>query len=239
MSTQKLADRTDELGMPIPRSVLANLESGRRDTVSVAEVLVLAAALNVAPIDLICPVGFDEAIELPAGHGMEPLIARRWFTGMWKLDIDDSDVWTLRTPGTAEQGNAQLLEYHDLLITQLRTKEADASKAAAASAAAEAVRERALLSAYVADQAVADAKAAGDTTVPDLAEKAVDAHVAAETASNDHAARAAEASYRIQAVAEWREFIREPLRQTREEMRRRGMLLPDLPADVELGENDG
>ena len=57
MSVQKLADVTDELGMPIPRSVLANLESGRRETVTVAEVLVLAAALDVAPIDLICPSG--------------------------------------------------------------------------------------------------------------------------------------------------------------------------------------
>ena len=40
-------------------------------------------------------------------------------------------------------------------------------------------------------------------------------------------------------VEEWREFIREPLRQTRTEMRERGMQLPDLPADLELGEDDG
>ena len=46
MSAQQLADRTAELGAPIPRSVLANLESGRRETVSVAEILVLAAALE-------------------------------------------------------------------------------------------------------------------------------------------------------------------------------------------------
>jgi hypothetical protein len=34
-------------------------------------------------------------------------------------------------------------------------------------------------------------------------------------------------------------FIREPLRQTRTEMRERGMQLPDLPADIDLGEDDG
>ena len=40
------------------------------------------------------------------------------------------------------------------------------------------------------------------------------------------------------ALAEWRDFIREPLRHTREEMRARGMLLPDLPPDIELDEDD-
>jgi hypothetical protein len=43
----------------------------------------------------------------------------------------------------------------------------------------------------------------------------------------------------MQSVAEWNELIREPMRRTREEMRRREMLLPDLPADIELGEVDG
>ena len=72
MSAQQLADRTEELGMPIPRSVLANLESGRRETVSVAEILVLAGALNVAPIELICPVGYDKEIELLPGPQLDP-----------------------------------------------------------------------------------------------------------------------------------------------------------------------
>src|SRR5271166_3235178 len=55
MSARQLSDRTGELGMLIPRSVLANLESGRRENVSVAEIVVLAAALNVSPIELMCP----------------------------------------------------------------------------------------------------------------------------------------------------------------------------------------
>ena len=68
MSVQNLADLTAELGMEIPRSVLANLEGGRRDTISVAEVLVLAAALNVSPLELIFPVGFDEQMEILPGR---------------------------------------------------------------------------------------------------------------------------------------------------------------------------
>lgn len=195
MSVQKLADKTDELGMPIPRSVLANLESGRRDTISVAEVLVLAAALDVAPIDLICPVGFDKQTEMLPGAAMDPLSAMRWFTGELKLDISGDGAWTMRTPGSGERSSANLLKYHDQLLSKLDSEEAKAREAL---------------------RAVADA----------VGEEA------------DESARGAARDLMIR-VEEWREFIREPLRQTRTEMRERGMQLPDLPADLELGEDDG
>jgi len=195
MSAQQLADRTAELGMPIPRSVLANLESGRRDTVSVAEVLALAAALNVAPIDLICPVGFDKQTEILPGRMMDPLSAMRWFTGEWKLDLHDDGGWTMRTPSSGERSGANLLRYHDQLISKLDSEETKARDAL---------------------RAVADA----------VGEEA------------DERARSAARDLMI-AVEEWREFIREPLRRTRAEMRERGMQLPDLPADIDLSEDDG
>lgn len=239
MSVQKLADVTDELGMPIPRSVLANLESGRRETVTVAEVLVLAAALDVAPIDLICPVGFDKQTEMLPGRAMDPLTARRWITGMWKLDILDAGAWAMRTPGAAEQGNAHLLEYHDVLIAQLRAKEAEAARAAAELAKVSEASLSAVIVLHEAEQSAAAAKAAGDAAAADLEARVIEAVVAADAAGRDHAAKAAEVQDRMQRVAEWHEFIREPLRRTREEIRRRGMLLPDLPADIELGEDDG
>ncbi len=99
MSGRQLADRTAELGMPIPRSVLANLESGRRETVSVAEVLVLAAALNVSPVELMCPVGFDKRAEMLPGRTTDPREAVRWFTGEMKLDITGT-ITKLRQPDT-------------------------------------------------------------------------------------------------------------------------------------------
>ena len=129
--------------MPIPRSVLANLESGRRDTVSVAEVLVLAASLDVAPIELICPVGFDKEAEMLPGRMMDPLYAMRWFTGELKLDVSDDGTWIMRAPGTAEQSSTYLVEYHDELINRLRTQEADAARALA-DASAEGADDRAL-----------------------------------------------------------------------------------------------
>lgn len=191
MSAQQLADKTDELGMPIARSVLANLESGRRETVSVAEVLVLAAALGVSPIELMCPVGFDEQTEMLPGRMMDPLAAMRWFTGEWKLDLAADGTLVMRTPGTAEQSSTYLVEYHDELINRLRTQEADAARA------------------------IADAGVEGA----------------------DDRART-EAVYRMNSVEEWRDFIREPLRRVREEMRDRGMLLPELPPDIKLEESD-
>jgi transcriptional regulator with XRE-family HTH domain len=194
MSVQRLADRTAELGMLIPRSVLANLESGRRETVSVAEVLVLAAALNVAPIDLICPVGFDKQTEMLPDRTMEPLSAMRWFAGEWKLDIDDAGAWTMRTPGSGERSSAYLLRYHDELISQLYSQEARARETLRAAAD------------FVGEEE--DERTRG--VVRDA----------------------------MMAVEEWRAFIREPLRRTRAEMRERGMQLPDLPADVDLGEDE-
>ncbi len=46
MSAQDLADRCAEIGHPIPRNVIANMESGRRATLPLVDVLVLAEALR-------------------------------------------------------------------------------------------------------------------------------------------------------------------------------------------------
>jgi hypothetical protein len=131
MSVQKLADATAELGMEIPRSVLANLESGRRDTVSVAEVLVLAAALDVSPIELIFPVGFDEGTEMLPGRKVYPLDAVRWFTGERVLHIVDVGTILSEPAGFAERSSTYLVKQHADLVKVLRDQEADAAKAIA------------------------------------------------------------------------------------------------------------
>ncbi|MET8765820.1 helix-turn-helix transcriptional regulator [Streptomyces sp. NPDC004658] len=86
LSAQQLSDRCSELGMPIQRSVLANLESGRRTTVTIAEVLVLAAALNVPPALLVFPVGRAEEVEMLPGFQAETLEAVDWFAGIKPRD---------------------------------------------------------------------------------------------------------------------------------------------------------
>jgi len=238
MSTQKLADRTAELGMAIPRSVLANLESGRRETVTVAEVLVLAAALNIAPIELMCPVGFDKQTEMLPGRMMDPPDAMRWFTGELKLELAEAAT-TVRQPGTAELSTTYLQKYHDELIFRLRMKEAEAAKAAADAADAEAAKRKADEEVTTATMAAADAETTGDAAAAERARQAAGPAKARQGIAAVKAEYAAENARRqTMAVAEWREFIREPLRRNREEMRSRGMLPPALPPDIELGEDD-
>jgi transcriptional regulator with XRE-family HTH domain len=191
MSAQQLADKTAALGAHIPRSVLANLENGRRPTVSVAEVVVLAAALNVSPLELMSPVGYDEQVEILPGRMTDPRAAARWFSSEVVMDVG-SDGVTMRPPGSGEQTALYLLDYHQEMLDQLDVTEAEAERAAA------------------------------DAAAPDADERA-----------------RGEAAYRRANAEKWREFIRDPLRRTREEMRRRGMIVPPLPEDLKLDDEDG
>ena len=190
MSVQALADRCAELGLPLGRVTITKLERGVRQAVTPAEVMVLAAALGVAPIELLYPVGLEEQVEMLPGRMMDPLGVVRWFCGELKLDTTEA-VTTLRTPSSGEQSSVGLLEYHRQLTSRLQAEESEAARAAA------------------------DGSAEG---------------------AGEHAR--AEAKYKITAAERWREFIREPLRRTRAEMRRRGMLLPPVPPGLRVDDDE-
>lgn len=99
LSAQRLADRCLELGMPsLTRSVLADLENGRRLWVGVAEVMVLARALSTAPIALIYPAPLTEMVEvLPNAPRAPKTVAMEWFSGEvatpWPWICDDADAY--------------------------------------------------------------------------------------------------------------------------------------------------
>ncbi|MFI5657956.1 helix-turn-helix domain-containing protein [Streptomyces sp. NPDC051684] len=81
-SAQDLADKCEEVGYPIPRNVIANMESGRRATLPLVEVMVLARALRVTPISLIYPVGYvPEVRALPYEDPRPTWDVLQWFTG--------------------------------------------------------------------------------------------------------------------------------------------------------------
>jgi transcriptional regulator with XRE-family HTH domain len=89
-SAQDLADACERLGHPIPRNVIANMESGRRASLPLVDVMILAAALDTYPVYLIFPVGYvQQTQELP----FQPLVptwdALRRFTG--EEDVFDFD----------------------------------------------------------------------------------------------------------------------------------------------------
>lgn len=79
MSAQQLADACERLGFSIPRTVISNIENGRRGKLSLAEVTVLAAALEVPPTVLVFPVGYADQVEYLPGQRLTPLeAADRW-----------------------------------------------------------------------------------------------------------------------------------------------------------------
>jgi transcriptional regulator with XRE-family HTH domain len=97
MSAADLAAKTVELGHPITRSALANLESGRRGIVTTADLLVLAAALGVPPVELLFPVGHAETVEVLPGDEQPIWDAVEWFDGeVLPVQGRVSPVWLFR-----------------------------------------------------------------------------------------------------------------------------------------------
>ncbi|MFF4278811.1 helix-turn-helix domain-containing protein [Streptomyces kronopolitis] len=104
-SAQDLADKCEEIGHPIPRNVIANMESGRRSNLPLVDVMVLAQALNTPPICLIYPVGYvDDVQRLPLQDSTSPLDALRWFTGEeTDLGADDDMLRYFRAHHAAQE----------------------------------------------------------------------------------------------------------------------------------------
>lgn len=76
-----LETRTAELGHKVARSGLSQLENGNRKSISVAEWLVLAAALNTAPILLLFPAYPDGIVEYLPGLEDRAIRAASWVEG--------------------------------------------------------------------------------------------------------------------------------------------------------------
>jgi len=97
LTGQQLADDTEQLGYPITRSQIANYESGRKQSLDVAELLVLAAALGVPPVALLFPNLPDGDVEVLPGQVMSSADAMRWFAGENDSSEPQSDLGRLIT----------------------------------------------------------------------------------------------------------------------------------------------
>lgn len=81
-TAQDLADRLAAAGMPhLKRPVIANLESGRRQTVTVEEVLTLAWVLDVPPLMMFLPLGLSDEFEVTPSTAVHPGLALKWIVG--------------------------------------------------------------------------------------------------------------------------------------------------------------
>lgn len=151
MSAQDLADACAEIGHPIPRNVIANMENGRRATLPLVDVLVLAKALRTPPVCLLYPVGYvDEVRRLPYEYPVPALDALHWFTG----DTIDDDV--LARDSMVERFQTHADDQHAALAALKGEKyerwKAETAASPAQRAAAEQARsdyaERAVLAKY-------------------------------------------------------------------------------------------
>jgi transcriptional regulator with XRE-family HTH domain len=107
LSAQKLSDRCEEFGFPIPRSTIANIESGRKEAIPVHEVAVLAAALGTSPASLLFPL--DEPVTVPVlpGVSLHPFEGWTWFSGnAWMYN---SHLPPSLGPGRASMGNDEIM----------------------------------------------------------------------------------------------------------------------------------
>jgi transcriptional regulator with XRE-family HTH domain len=126
LSAQDLTDRCAELGFTFPRPVLSNLENGRREAVSVAELIILARALDVSPLQLVTPAGRQDAIELFPGDERPVWDAARWFTG--EIDLEELNGQLPGIPLPGWQGNVDPVEplpafrRHDALVAAWRAQ---------------------------------------------------------------------------------------------------------------------
>jgi transcriptional regulator with XRE-family HTH domain len=81
LTAQELAEATAALGYPITRSQIANYESGRTRSLDIAELLVLAEALDVSALSLLFPGPADHHVEVLPGKVVRTLDAVKRFDG--------------------------------------------------------------------------------------------------------------------------------------------------------------
>lgn len=94
-SAQWLSDRCADLGYPIGRATISEIEVGRRKSVSVPELIVLAAALNTSPVNLVYPGPYQNAVEILPARKAGEFNAAQWFSGVYSYLGSDR-------PGAAE-----------------------------------------------------------------------------------------------------------------------------------------
>lgn len=81
MKHDELAKRLRDIGQPMQRTTLINIEQGRRKTMSVPEMFALGYVLDVPPVMLMVPLGLEAKVELLEGHWVDSWQALGWISG--------------------------------------------------------------------------------------------------------------------------------------------------------------
>ncbi len=130
MSAQQLADRVHELGGRLDRAAISKIESKSRN-VSLDEALLLAVALDVAPVHLFLPRDDAAAVALtPAMSAVNTVEAREWLRGHeqlsgladkpYRTEVPDSEWERTRQPSPRELDAANAVERADRRVRVAR-----------------------------------------------------------------------------------------------------------------------
>ncbi|MGD0167094.1 MAG: helix-turn-helix transcriptional regulator [Gaiellaceae bacterium] len=97
---EELAAEMDRIGHPIHRATIAKIETGKRPT-SLAETIMLAAALDVAPLHLIFPIDGGE-VELAPHLTVDADKALTWASGFQPLREENTRSYLRESPSGSE-----------------------------------------------------------------------------------------------------------------------------------------
>lgn len=99
-SAQELADRVQELGGRLDRAAISKIESRTRN-VSLDEALLLALALNVAPVHLFLPRDDEAEVQIASNLPAVPTgDARAWLRGAEPLSTVDDRTFRTEVPAS-------------------------------------------------------------------------------------------------------------------------------------------
>lgn len=98
MTAQELADRLKASGVPWDRGTVTKLETGRRQSVTVVELLALARVLDVAPIHLLVPLDDEAALRVTPAEHVPADRARQWIRGNKPLAGTDLRIFWTEAP---------------------------------------------------------------------------------------------------------------------------------------------
>ena len=97
MTAQELADRLKASGIPWDRGTVTKLETGRRQSVTVVELLALARVLDVSPLHLLVPLE-EVDYQVTPRERVPADRARQWIRGTKPLAGTDLQIFWTEAP---------------------------------------------------------------------------------------------------------------------------------------------
>ena len=114
VSAQRMADYCTELGVPMTRAIIADLESGRRRFVSTSELIIFAEVLVISPFQLMFG---PDATDIETIPGLKRSRRSREQTQLWFSGLNDTNMRSARDQVTTRMNEARAAALDILKLT--------------------------------------------------------------------------------------------------------------------------